>query len=129
MAANAGRKILIIDDSELCLQMEQSILGRAGFDVRTAATLHAFDRLLHEWLPDIVLTDVKMPELDGAELCRYVRRHMRAAHIPVVLFSVLPDTELERLADRCGADGFVSKHNGLNKLVERIEELWGSILW
>src|SRR5262245_33867674 len=77
------RKVLIVDDSQLCLEMEAAILAREGFDVRTAATIDEFDRILHAWSPDIVLTDVKMPEMQGTDLCRYVRRHVRSHHVPV----------------------------------------------
>jgi DNA-binding response OmpR family regulator len=124
-----SRKILIVDDSVLCLEMEATILSRAGFDVRTASTIDAFDRILHEWMPDVVLTDVRMPEMKGTDLCRYVRRHVSTRHVPVVLFSSLRDIELAPLARDCGADGYLSKHQGLGRLVEQLETLWSSILW
>jgi PleD family two-component response regulator len=127
--APSNRKVLIIDDSQLCCEMEAAILSRAGFDVRTAGSIEVFDRILHEWSPDIVLTDVLMPEIKGTELCRYVRRHVSSRHVPVVLFSSLREDVLSDLAKTCGADGYLSKHRGLNKLVEELETLWSAILW
>jgi DNA-binding response OmpR family regulator len=124
-----GRKVLIVDDSDVLLYFEERVLVRAGFDVRTANSLDSFDEVLRSWWPDIVLTDVQMPDIRGDELCKVLKARMPTSQTPVVLFSSLPDAELAVLAQGCGADGFLSKHNGLERLVEELETLWASILW
>ena len=124
-----GRRVLIMDDSEVQLHFEQRVLERAGFEVRTASSLAAFDDLLRGWSPDIVLTDVQMPDIRGDQLCRALKLRMQTSRTPVVLFSSLPDTELAAMAERCGADGYLSKRNGLERLVEELTALWESILW
>jgi DNA-binding NarL/FixJ family response regulator len=75
-----------------------------------------------------VLTDVRMPEASGPELCRALKSRLDRL-VPVLLFSSLPDPELGALADQCGADGFVSKHNGLGALRRQLEQVCEAILW
>jgi CheY-like chemotaxis protein len=128
-ADDKGRKVLIVDDSDIQLHFEEKVLLRAGFDVRTANSLVAFDDVLRDWQPDMVLTDVHMPDIRGDELCKVLKSRMGTAQTPVVLFSSLPDAQLSILARKCGADGFLSKHNGLERLAEELQSLWESILW
>jgi CheY-like chemotaxis protein len=127
--ADKGRKVLIIDDSDIQLFFEKRVLERAGFDVRTANSLAEFEELLQSWWPDIVLTDVQMPEISGDQLCSMLKSRMATSRTPVVLFSSLPEAELAVLARRCGADGHLSKENGLERLVDELTALWESILW
>jgi CheY-like chemotaxis protein len=122
------RKILLVDDSELTLLLEAEILTESGYDVRTAATVQQVNLVLHAWAPDIILTDVKMPDMDGGQLCRLIKSQVTRL-VPIILFSTLPDDELAELARRCGADGYLSKSHGLDSLAQEVEELCESILW
>jgi CheY-like chemotaxis protein len=122
------RKILLVDDSELTLLLEAEILTAAGYEVRTAASVVQVDQVLSVWAPDIILTDVKMPDIDGGELCRFIKRQVTRL-VPIILFSNLGEDELEALAGRCGADGYLSKSHGLESLAQRLEELCDSIVW
>lgn len=124
-----GRKVLIVDDSDVQLYFEEKMLLRAGFDVRTASSLVAFDDILRDWQPDMVLTDVHMPDIRGDELCKILKSRMGTSQTPVVLFSSLPDAQLSILARKCGADGYLSKHDGLERLAEELQSLWEQILW
>lgn len=119
----------MFDDSELCLAFGSEVLSREGFDVGTARSLLEFDRLLREWQPDVILSDVKMPEIDGAALCRRLKQSPRTAHLLVVLFSNLSSSSLEELAAGCGADAYVSKTGGFDLLPVAISSLCEEILW
>jgi len=122
------RKILLVDDSQLTLLLEAETLTESGYDVRTAATVQQVHLVLDAWAPDIILTDVKMPDMDGAELCRVIKSQVTRL-VPIILFSDLGDTELAELARRCGADGYLSKSHGLDSLANQVEELCESIVW
>jgi CheY-like chemotaxis protein len=124
-----GRKVLIVDDSDVQLYFEERALVRAGFEVRTANSLDGFDDILKSWQPDIVLTDVQMPDIRGDDLCKVLKQRIGTSQTPVVLFSSLPEAELAVLARRCSADGYLSKQAGLERLAEELETLWSSILW
>jgi two-component system sensor histidine kinase ChiS len=122
-------KILLIDDSEISLHFAEAVLEKAGYDVRASLSLDDFDRTLGNWAPDVILADVQMPGVSGVELCQMLKARYETAHVPVVLFSSLPDEELEVLARRCEADGYLSKVNGLDRLPQELAMLCDSILW
>lgn len=123
------RRILLIDDSDIMLQLEKALLEERGYDVRGASTLLEFERLLGEFQPHLILTDIHMPEAKGTDICRTLKSEYHTQDIPIVLFSSVNDEELEKLAQLVGADGFLSKANGLDALGEKVDELVESILW
>ena len=123
------RKILLIDDSEITLALEKSVLEARGYDVRATSTLVEFEKTLQAWKPHVILTDIHMPEATGADICRTLKNEYGTQDIPIVLFSSLPDEELSRLAEQVGADGYLSKANGLDAMGEKIDELVDSIIW
>lgn len=124
-----GLKVMIIDDSELTLDSAKSYLGKRGYTVRTAAGLAEFEGQLTAWTPDVILADVTMPEMSGAELCKHLKMSCDTSHVFVLLFSNLPEADLEHLAIRCGADGFFSKRNGLSRLADQLDQLCQEVIW
>lgn len=122
-------KILIFDDSALCRAFAGEVLTRAGFEVAPARNLGELDRLLVIWQPDIILTDVRMPELDGATLCQRLKQSLPTTHLPVMLFSILKEAQLEALAAHCGADAYLSKRRGFDPLPAAVTALCEEILW
>ena len=129
MTDEKKRKILLIDDSEITLALERSVLESRGYEVRATSTLMEFEKTLQAWKPHLILTDIHMPEATGADICRTLKNEYGTQDIPIVLFSSLPDDELSRLAEQVGADGYLSKANGLDAMGEKIDELVESIIW
>ena len=123
------RKVLIMDDSEIALYFGREALEKGGFDVRTASNLAEFDAALLDWHPDVILTDVAMPEIDGGELCRTLKSRLEGKDVPVLLFSAMSEAQLERVARECGADGYLTKMNGLERLPEQLHALCEEIVW
>ncbi len=124
-----AKRILLIDDSEITLQMEKAVLEQRGYEVAATTTLVEFERLLTDFKPDLILTDIHMPEARGTDICRTLKNEYRTQDIPIVLFSSLNDDELAELAQQVGADGFLSKAHGLDALGEKVDELVDSIIW
>lgn len=122
-------RVLVIDDSKLVLKMTAAALSQAGFDVLTASSLTEFDQLLTTNQPDIILTDVKMPEISGDDICRVLKHKLHTKSIPVVFFSTLEETELAQLAQRAGADGYVCKGSGIEEIVKSIERLTEEVVF
>ncbi len=123
------KRILLIDDSVITLEMEKAVLEAKGYEVRAASTLMEFEQHLKEWRPDLILTDIHMPEAKGTDICRTLKGEYNTQDIPIVLFSSLNDVELEKLAEQVGADGYLSKAHGLDALGEKVDELVESIIW
>jgi CheY-like chemotaxis protein len=124
-----SRRLLLIDDSEIALAYAESVLTDAGFDVRAVGSLRAFQTVLSSWRPHLVVTDLYMPEMNGAELCQWLRRQVATARIPIVLCSSAPDAELAAVARAVGADAHVSKVDGFDQLSERLNALCDEIVW
>jgi len=124
-----AKKILLVDDRDIRLSVEKLLLEEAGFAVRTAHSLRQFDSVLTSWTPDLILTDVDMPEVSGPELCRHLRAQAAARHLfaPLVLLASLSEDELGPLARRCGADGWLCRNDSLDALPERVSRLCEAI--
>ncbi|WP_428268154.1 response regulator [Haliangium sp.] len=122
-------RVLIFDDSDLCLAFGCEVLSKEGFEVCVARNLIEFDRALTEWQPDVILADVRMPEIDGSSLCKRLKQGFNTSRLPVVLFSNLRESELETIAEDCGADAYLSKNGGFDHLSVTISSLCEEILW
>jgi CheY-like chemotaxis protein len=123
------KRILLIDDSDIALVMERAALEERGYEVRGTSTMTEFETALKGWRPDLILADIHMPEVKGTDICRVLKHEYDTQDIPIVLFSALSDAELARLAEAVGADGVLSKQNGLEALASKIDELVASIVW
>jgi CheY-like chemotaxis protein len=124
-----GPKVLLVDDSDLTLEMVAESLREVGFEVRTANGFDAFRATLDAWVPDVIVADVNMPGTQGGPLCKYVKRRAETAHVPVVLVSSLPEPVLAEIAERAGADKFLSKRHGLRHIQAGLQELCTEIVW
>ncbi len=125
----AGHRILLVDDSLISLQLAKAVLEAGGYRVRTVHDLAALDGDLEDWVPELILTDVQMPDLTGDALCRRLKGKYDTAHVPVVLFSSMASDQLAKLAHECAADGFLSKQEGLDTLCENVERLCDELIW
>jgi CheY-like chemotaxis protein len=122
LSPSAGRRILLVDDSATVRAAMTAKLGDRGYPVRTAKNLAETARILSEFDPEIVVTDVHMPEVEGDDLCKRIKAKMNRV-VPVILYSGLPEDELARRASAAGADAHVSKAQGIEGLVLAMDEL------
>ena len=74
-------------------------------------------------MPDLVVSDIMMPEMDGNKLCRLIKEDKRTAHIPVILLSAKQNTESKVEGLTMGADDYVTKPFNMTILVLRIRKL------
>jgi DNA-binding response OmpR family regulator len=123
-AATRSRKlILLADDSALIHKHTVPILEEAGYDVVSAMDGEEALRLVDERAPDLVITDVEMPKLDGYHVCRSIKESPRPAPIPVIICSALGEAQdLERGFDS-GADDYLVKPAVPDELISRIRAL------
>jgi DNA-binding response OmpR family regulator len=102
-------KVLIVDDEPTSLELYGALLQDEGHEVlKRDKSLGTTPMILSE-RPDMVLVDVGMPGLSGDELVRMVKSNPRSADVRVVLFSSRDADELEAMARRCGAAGYLVK--------------------
>jgi two-component system, cell cycle response regulator DivK len=86
-----GPRVLIVDDNERNLKLACDVLKAAGFSTLTAADGASALALAEEEIPDLVLLDLRLPDLDGGDVARALARGARTRGIPVVALSALPD--------------------------------------
>lgn len=122
-------RILLLDDSEISLEMGKFVLEERGYAVTAARNLLEFEEHFGRFRPDLILTDVQMPDIAGNELVRILKQDYETEKIPVILFSSKPDAELSVLAEQSGADGYLSKSEGVDKLGDMVDDLVSSIIW
>lgn len=117
------RVVLLADDSDLVHRHVGAILEEAGYEVARAFDGQQALALVPEVRPDLVITDVEMPGLDGYEVCLALKREPATAHLPVVICSTLGEaTDLERGFD-AGADDYIVKPVIAEDLLMRVRDL------
>jgi CheY-like chemotaxis protein len=123
------KKILLLDDSTITLEMERAVLEDRGYEVAVASNLLEFQAELDRFKPEIILTDLMMPDISGKDIVRVLKQDFHTEQIPIVLFSSKHDDELAEIAEQAGADGYLSKSHGIEKLGDMVDELVDSIIW
>ncbi len=111
------KRILVVDDEPQITRVLRTSLTGSGYEVRTAEDGHAGLRMAREWLPDLVITDVSMPNMDGVELSRHLRAELR---VPIIVLSVKGEEKTKVEALDAGADDYVTKPIGMNELLARV---------
>jgi two-component system sensor histidine kinase/response regulator len=101
--------ILIVDDVAENLQMLQLILKCPRFRIRAATSGHTALQLIESQLPDLIITDIKMPNMSGVDLCRLLKADKRTNHIPIMFVSAYTDTDNIVEALEVGGVDYISK--------------------
>jgi CheY-like chemotaxis protein len=117
--------VLLIDDSELLLELVKASLAKRGIEAVTQSSPFGIERVVEARQPELVLLDVEMPLMGGAELCSLLKAHPSTCHLPVVFYSRLPEPELARLAAERGADAYLRKTSDLDDLADQVQALMG----
>ncbi len=128
--ANPGRQplVLVADDSDLVRQKMATLLQNAGFRVVQASDGLAALRLLEHERPDVVLSDLEMPHLDGLGLLAAIRRQPDMQYLPLVIVSAKETHQLQSQARALGASGYFNKtHLQEAALTELLQRLTGSM--
>ena len=115
--------VLVVDDNPGDVFLAKTLLEEQGYTVHSAHNGHdALDIVAREQ-PDVVLSDVLMPEPDGFELCRQIKRNPATRLIPVVLITGLHDLEDKIKGIDAGADDFLAKPFNFDELIARVRSL------
>jgi DNA-binding response OmpR family regulator len=121
--APAKRKprILIVDDSEMTARIIEADLSAKGFEVHVADTADKATKIIlkKQTRPDLVLLDVRMPNVNGEQFCRFIKSNSLFKGIKVLLCSGENVEELQRICREAGADGYLPKDAVMSSLVAR----------
>ena len=113
-------KILLVEDSETQLKFLKESLVQNGFEVETASNGSEAYKKVFSYTPDIVVSDIMMPAIDGYQLCRMLKNMDETKKIPVILLTVL-DKKIDNFwGKKAGAQLFLSKSIDVKELVSNI---------
>ncbi len=123
MKATSGNLILIVDDDQMNLTLLDAILRPSGFKTITVDSGKKAIDFFQEIRPDLVLLDIMMPDMDGYEVCREIRKLQGDIHIPVIMVTALESIEDKEKAAEAGADDFITKPIHKTELLIRVNSL------
>jgi two-component system, OmpR family, KDP operon response regulator KdpE len=109
--------ILVVDDEPQITRVLKTTLSSHGYGARIAGDGDEALQLMKDWPPDLLITDLRMPIMDGLELCRRVRTQSR---IPIIVLSVKGEESIKIQALDAGADDYVTKPFSINELLARV---------
>src|SRR5439155_21323158 len=110
-------RVLVVDDEPQITRVLRTVLTSQGYQVRTAAEGESALANFKEWRPELVITDLYMPHMDGVELCRRIRA---LSAVPIIVLSVKGEERTKVEALDSGADDYVTKPFGIDGLLARV---------
>jgi CheY-like chemotaxis protein len=116
-------KILIVDDNPSVLKLLNISLSKAGYNIVEADNGETAFDVANKEHPDLIISDIMMPQMDGIELCWMIRENSEIPLVPFIFLTSFDDSEMEIRGFRAGADEYLSKPIDRKELLERVEEL------
>ncbi len=112
------KRILLVDDTNLFLQMEKGFLERSGCQVFTAKSGTEGLKKIYSEVPDLVLLDLEMPDMNGDKVCELVKKDERFKKIPIVMLSSRSDKEAIEKCQKAGCDNYLTKPINQKELLD-----------
>ena len=113
--------ILIVDDVPNNLRLLSNMLTGQGYEVRSAISGPMAIKSVQAALPDVILMDINMPEMNGYEVCEYLKAHEQTADIPVIFLSALSETLDKVKAFSVGGVDYITKPFHIEEVIARVE--------
>ena len=111
------KRILVVDDeTQITRVLRRGLIGH-DYEVRTAADGESGLDTFRDFHPDVVITDLQMPEMSGLDLCREIRK---VSQVPIIVLSVKGEENTKVAALDAGADDYVTKPFGMDELLARV---------
>lgn len=120
-------KVLIAEDDQMLSEIYQKKFESAGFDVEIAKSGNETLKKIREFIPDLVMLDLVMPEKDGFDVLEKIKWDAKLKNTKVIVFSNLSQQEDIEKAEALGAEGFIVKSNFTpQEIVEKAKEVLAS---
>ena len=112
-----GYRILVVDDDEMLASYYEAVLGSAGMHVMMITSPIEILDALKKFKPELILTDLNMPECNGIEMAKIIRQNDRYLNVPIVFLSSVTEMDTQMTAIETGADDFLTKPIDPEKLI------------
>lgn len=113
-----NEKILVVDDDVNIADLMRLYLQKEAYEVKTAHTGRQAVETFHEWTPDLVLLDIMLPEIDGWEVCKQIRK---ISMIPIIMITARGETFDKVLGLELGADDYIVKPFDPKEFIARVK--------
>jgi DNA-binding response OmpR family regulator len=117
---NSVPKILVVDDDHEILKLIAMLLRRIGAEAWTFADGESALQRLGQTMPDLIILDLMLPDIDGLRILEQVRAQERLSHVPVLILSAKADPGTIREGLDLGADGYITKPYIANTLIDKV---------
>jgi len=121
----SNKRILIVEDEESLLKLESILLTSKGYEVKGVASGQAALDSLAEDVPDLVLLDIMLPEIDGFEVCRRIKAAEATKNLPVIMLTAKKSREDMARGEKVGADWYITKPFKSAMVIETIQRFVG----
>jgi len=110
-----AHKILLVDDDVGIIEAVEMILENEGFEVKKLTESIKAEETMKDYRPDLIMLDLRMPKINGEELCIQLKKNDKYKDIPVIILSASNKTE--EISKNCGADDFLPKPFDMDDLI------------
>lgn len=117
------KRVLLAEDEPNIVESLTFLLDRAGFDVTVETDGRQALHTALQTMPDVLILDVMLPELDGYEVLRQLRADQRAKNLPVVMLTAKGQRQDREMALECGADLFITKPFANSDVIGAVQNL------
>ena len=126
MATEQRKKVLIVDDERLTRAVLQHNVVLAGYDVIVASNGQEAMQKINEVTPDLIVVDLVMPDMNGFEMCRRIRKNEQTVKTPVIVVSALQGKSDIEEAKASGADVYLTKPIKPEEFIKQVKKYLGS---
>lgn len=113
--------IAIVDDEEDINQLLSMHLTNAGFSIESFADAESFLSFINSHIPSLVILDLMLPDADGLDICKYLKKHEYLSSIPIIILSAKAEEIDKVIGLELGADDYITKPFSPRELVARVK--------
>jgi Response regulator containing CheY-like receiver, AAA-type ATPase, and DNA-binding domains len=118
-----NKRILLVDDEEGFLVVIKEALEIRGFEVSTANNAIEAGLMLSSKKPDLIMTDIRMPGIDGLQACAAIKKNPDTTNIPIIVLSAVSEDSQIKKAHKIGIIDYFVKPVDVEKLVKRVKDI------
>ncbi|MCM8832581.1 MAG: response regulator transcription factor [Candidatus Omnitrophica bacterium] len=113
--------VVVLDDEENILEIIKINLTKEGFDVYCFETPKKFFNFLQEKIPDLIILDIMLPQMDGFEICKKIKSDQRLSSVAIIFLSAKSEEIDKVLGLELGADDYITKPFSVRELIARVK--------
>ncbi len=116
------KKILIVEDDKDAMDLYMTILGNEKYEIKKAYT--GFNAgIVNDFMPDLIILDILLPDIDGEQICKFIKLDKRAAKAKILAVSALSDKKTMNRMFNLGVDDYLTKPYLVSELCSKIDKL------